>query len=65
MKLKVYICQVVNNRVMKKKDYGIDRRNFIKLAGMASGGLLLGGAAGAGLSAGSNKDSYTGWGRTA
>ncbi len=50
---------------MKKKDYGIDRRNFIKLAGMASGGLLLGGAAGAGLSAGSNKDSYTGWGRTA
>ena len=43
----------------------IDRRKFIKSAGLAGGALSLVGVAGAGYSAGADKDSYTGYGRTA
>jgi reductive dehalogenase len=43
----------------------IDRRKFIKSAGLAGGALSLAGVAGAGFSAGADKDSYTGYGRTA
>lgn len=43
----------------------IDRRKFIKSAGLAGGAISLAGAAVAGYSAGSDTDSYTGYGRTA
>lgn len=43
----------------------INRRKFIKSAGLAGGALSLAGVAGAGYSAGADKDSYTGYGRTA
>jgi epoxyqueuosine reductase len=43
----------------------MDRRNFLKTAGLATGALTLAGAAGVGFAAGKDKDSYTGWGRTA
>lgn len=42
---------------------GISRRKFIKIGGALSGILGLGGAACAGLAAGKNPDSYTGWGK--
>ncbi len=50
---------------MAKKEHGVDRRGFIKTLGLAGGVLSLGGAAGAGLAAGKNKVSHTGYGRTA
>lgn len=50
---------------MDEDNNKLNRRNFIKTAGLASGVIALAGTAGAGLAAGSNKDSYTGWGRTA
>ncbi|HDZ40302.1 MAG TPA: reductive dehalogenase [Bacteroidetes bacterium] len=43
----------------------INRRKFIKSAGLAGGALSLAGVAGAGYSAGADKDSFTGYGRTA
>lgn len=39
----------------------INRRNFIKAGGLLSGALGLGGIAGAGIAAGSDPKSYTGW----
>lgn len=50
---------------MEEKPNALNRRDFIKKAGLIGGALSLAGAAGAGLVAGSNKESYTGWGRTA
>ena len=50
---------------MMENKNGLNRRNFIKTIGLASGAVTLGGAAGAGLAAGKNKDSHTGYGRTA
>lgn len=50
---------------MVEKNNGFDRRSFIKTLGLAGGIVTLGGAAGAGLAAGKNKDSHTGYGRTA
>src|SRR6056297_1474139 len=50
---------------MAKKDNAFDRRSFIKTLGLTGGILSLGGMAGAGLAAGKNKDSFTGYGRTA
>ncbi len=46
-------------------DSEFNRRDFLKKAGLIGGALSLAGAAGAGFAAGSIKDSYTGWGRTA
>ena len=43
---------------------GVNRRSFIKAAGLTGGGLTLAGMAGAGLAAGRDKESYTGYGRT-
>ncbi len=43
----------------------MDRRGFLKTAGILSGAVTLAGAAGSGFHAGKNKDSYTGWGRSA
>jgi hypothetical protein len=40
---------------------GINRRNFIKAGGLLSGAIGLGGIAGAGLAAGKDPNSYTGW----
>lgn len=42
----------------------MDRRNFLKYAGLSSGTLALAGVSTAGLVAGRSKDSHTGWGRT-
>ena len=39
----------------------INRRNFIKVGGLISGALGIGGIAGAGIVAGANAKSYTGW----
>ncbi|MDY6800331.1 MAG: hypothetical protein SVU94_03800 [Bacteroidota bacterium] len=50
---------------MAKKDNAFDRRSFIKTLGLTGGILSLSGMAGAGLAARKNKDSYTGYGRTA
>lgn len=50
---------------MAKKGTQVNRRSFIKSVGLAGGALSLAGMAGAGLAAGKNKDSYTGFGRTA
>nr|NQU92734.1 reductive dehalogenase [Bacteroidota bacterium] len=49
---------------MTENNNGFKRRNFIKILGLAGGFVTLGGAAGAGLATGKNKDSYTGFGRT-
>ncbi len=48
---------------MLGKKSKLDRRSFIKTAGLAGGVLSLGGVAGAGLAAGKDKDSHTGYGR--
>ncbi len=50
---------------MLENNKGTNRRSFIKTLGLAGGVVTLGGAAGAGLAAGKNKDSHTGYGRTA
>ena len=50
---------------MDKDNKSFSRRNFIKTLGLVGGVVTLGGAAGAGLAAGKNKDSHTGYGRTA
>lgn len=47
----------------KKKLSDFNRRDFLKLGGLASAGLGLAGIAGAGLAAGKDTDSYTGWER--
>ena len=49
---------------MPKKLNPLNRRNFIKTIGLAGSCISLGGIAGAGLAAGKNKESYTGFGRT-
>lgn len=49
---------------MAKYFKNFDRRSFIKTLGLTGGFLTLAGAAGAGFSAGKNKDSHTGYGRT-
>lgn len=41
----------------------IDRRKFLKISGLLSGAISLGGIAGAGLAAGKDPKSYTGWGK--
>ena len=56
-----YGFKLLLNPMSKKQ---VTRRDFIKVAGLFSGGIALAGAAGAGISAGKNKDSYTGYGRT-
>lgn len=40
----------------------INRRSFLKIGGLVSGALSLGGIAGAGIAAGKDPKSYTGWG---
>jgi len=50
---------------MLKNNKDFDRRSFIKTLGLAGGIITIGGVAGAGLAAGKNKDSHTGYGRTA
>lgn len=50
---------------MVENNNDFNRRSFIKTLGLAGGFVTLGGAAGAGLAAGKNKDSHTGYGRTA
>ena len=46
-------------------DGELNRRDFLKKAGVIGGALSLAGAAAAGFGAGRSRDSYTGWGRTA
>ena len=46
-------------------DSELNRRDFLKKAGLIGGALSLAGAAVSGFGAGSSRDSYTGWGRTA
>ncbi|NOQ25069.1 MAG: reductive dehalogenase [Bacteroidales bacterium] len=48
---------------MANNKFKLDRRKFIKTAGLVGGALSLFGAAGAGLAAGKDKDSHTGYGR--
>ncbi len=50
---------------MNEGKKGFDRRKFIKTAGISGGVLALVGSAGAGLASGKDKESFTGWGRTA
>lgn len=50
---------------MVEDEQGFSRRNFIKAAGLVGGAITIAGSAGAGLAAGKNKDSHTGYGRTA
>lgn len=50
---------------MNKGKERFNRRKFIKTAGLAGGALALAGSAGAGFASGKDKDSFTGWGRTA
>jgi reductive dehalogenase len=45
----------------EKKDKGISRRDLFKIGAIAGAGLQMTGFAGAGLAAGKNKRSYTGW----
>lgn len=47
----------------KKKKNSLNRRDFFKIGGAVGAGLSLLGAAGAGLAAGKDTDSYTGWER--
>jgi reductive dehalogenase len=49
---------------MDNKTSELNRRKFIKTLGLAGGIATIGGSAIAGLSAGSTKDSHTGFGRT-
>ena len=42
----------------------MNRRKFIKYAGLASGSLAMAGVSAGSFMAGRSKDSYTGWGRT-
>ncbi len=48
---------------IRKKLAKLDRRDFLKIGGLFSAGLGFLGVAGAGLAAGKNTDSYTGWER--
>lgn len=47
----------------KKKLKDLSRRDFLKIGGIVGTGLSLLGVAGAGLAAGKDTDSYTGWER--
>ncbi len=64
-----FICNFyhifVENIESMKNANGINRRDFIKKAGLLGGFAGLAGAGVSGLAAGSSKESYTGWGRTA
>ncbi len=45
----------------KKKDNGVSRREFLKLSGAVAAGVQVGAVAGAGLSAGKDPSTHTGW----